>query len=128
MNGSTNASNIGGTVGSDTKPIKIVNGVATAVTYTLLTDATAQNITADKYFVGSHLRFRKDNADNRPGTIYKTNDTDVEIMDIRVDSEHNNADAFAILRLAMFKSSGNAALYLIKRINGTTTQTLLHSF
>ena len=32
MRGQTNASNIGGTIGSDTKPIKIVNGVATPVT------------------------------------------------------------------------------------------------
>ena len=31
MRGQTNASNIGGTVGSDTKPVKIVNGVATPV-------------------------------------------------------------------------------------------------
>ena len=31
MRGQTNASNIGGTIGSDTKPIKIVNGVAVPV-------------------------------------------------------------------------------------------------
>lgn len=39
MNGSTNASNIGGTVGSDTKPIKIVDGQAVAVTNNLIPDS-----------------------------------------------------------------------------------------
>ena len=37
MRGVTNADNIGGTVGSDTKPIKIVNGQAVAVSYDVIT-------------------------------------------------------------------------------------------
>ena len=55
MRGQTNASNIGGTVGDDTHPVKIVNGVATAVTNELQTVETpalvynANNITAYKY-------------------------------------------------------------------------------
>lgn len=36
MDGSTNASNVGGNVGSDTKPIKIVNGQAVAVNNDLI--------------------------------------------------------------------------------------------
>lgn len=36
MKGSTNAQTIGGTVGSDTKPVKVVGGIATAVTYDLI--------------------------------------------------------------------------------------------
>lgn len=56
MRGQTNASNIGGNVGSDTKPIKIVDGVATAVTNDLAFDmevvhkSGAENISGTKTF------------------------------------------------------------------------------
>ena len=41
-----------GNIGSDTKPIKIVNGVATAVTNDLIDSSTTQTITVNKQFNG----------------------------------------------------------------------------
>lgn len=50
MRGQTNASNIGGNVGSDTKPIKIVNGVPVAVAYDLLSTSGNQNLNGSLSF------------------------------------------------------------------------------
>lgn len=44
MRGQTNASNIGGTVGSDTKPIKIVNSIPIPVAYNLLSTVGGQKV------------------------------------------------------------------------------------
>lgn len=51
MKGATNAMTIGGTVGSDTKPIKIVDGQAVAVTNVLVDVVSNQTIDGNKKFV-----------------------------------------------------------------------------
>ena len=53
MIGPTNASKTGGTVGTDLKPIKLVNGVPTAVTNDLVDTASQQNIGGNKTFTGN---------------------------------------------------------------------------
>lgn len=60
MRGQTNASNIGGTVGSDTKPIKIVNGVATPVNSALQTQLapTVQTLTPRNDITGITISSR----------------------------------------------------------------------
>ena len=49
MRGQTNASNVGGTVGNDTQPIKIVDGVPQAVTSALMPKTNRQSATRVYY-------------------------------------------------------------------------------
>ena len=114
-----------GTVGTDTKPIKIVNGVATEVTNELMDLATNQNISGTKTFINSlntiDSRFDR-TATVGPGVwnndiiLYDTNRLPFMVMETGFRANGNR-----VVRLRLSTSSGT---YIYKEIfeitnNGT---------
>lgn len=94
-----------GTVGTDTKPIKIVNGVATAITNDLVTVNTAQFVTGAKYLT----------------TALHGQIPDVNRFDIRFDACNPNSSYVARLVL-MSNNDGSIAVALEKWTKTTDAQ------
>ena len=107
MRGQTNASNIGGTVGSDTKPIKIVNGVATAVTNDLAVDSAVMHNTGNEYITG-HKTFQSLGNDSSLDAIRYLSAGTPSSQEVQPIYTIYNADA----------SIRQANLYLQKDTNG----------
>ena len=76
MRGATNASNIGGTVGSDTKPIKIVNDVATPVANDLVSTQGSQSINGALTLRGMSMHdVFYDNGNSQSATVITSKNT-----------------------------------------------------
>ena len=140
MRGQTNASNIGGTVGSNTKPIMIVNGVAIAVPNEFVTLNTIQTITAKKRFNSSTLTvYKNTNIASNPssydacylqfddnvgkcGEVRRDGDATYQRALINVVDRYRNNEANLDIRM---NSNGQARLVLRKVINGTSSSTTI---
>ena len=113
-----------GNIGSDTKPVKVVNGVATEVTHELVTLDTNQNITSTKMFDKVSIDQRSITVgDNNTGSIFRVSDSVNDIYKFKVIGVQGTAE----LRLCIHKTTGVATLFLWKDVGGTQTQTQIAS-
>lgn len=109
-----------GNIGSDTKPVKVVNGVATEVTHELVTLDTNQNITSTKMFDKVGIDQRSITVgDNNTGSIFRVSDSINDIYKFKLVGVQGTAE----LRLCIHKTTGTATLFLWKDVGGTQTQT-----
>ena len=113
-----------GTVGTDTKPIKIVNGVATAVTNELVDISSAQTVGGQKEFVLPLNLLSQSAGDDQISKIYKSGDTNNDILNLLTFSAGGTND-YASLRLMIHKTTHVATLVLVKYVNGTMTSTTI---
>ena len=122
MRGQTNASNIGGSIGSDTKPIKIVNGVATAVTNDLALNSAVVHKTG--YEVISDTKVFQNDLARRIQNLASRSDTNPNFIasDIRFIAE--NGDELAILRFQQY-NGGRGLIVGLSDVNGNFTWTNL---
>ena len=107
-------------IGSDIRPIKIVNGEPVAIAGDLVTVSGNQTI-AGKTFNGGIDQLSVQAGDNEKGSIFKTSDTVNDLYKIRVYSSHGSGD-YAELRIAITKATGVATLYLVKNVGGVASQ------
>lgn len=123
MRGQTNASNIGGNVGSDTKPIKIVNGVATAVTNDLAVDSNVvhksgtETIGGAKTFTYTALFIKNNNINvlQRPSNFAFS---EIDFVDV-------NGSPFMQLRATMDQAGSRRFELNIRDISGNDHWTTL---
>jgi len=116
MRGSTNAETVGGTVGTDLKPIKIVNGVATPVANTLMDLVSDQDIFGVKSFKGE-LRVHTSTT-----LMYLT--TEVGSHDRSAEIRVSNGTNLGILYLTL-DNDGTLKLQLGKVVNGAYSSSVV---
>ena len=114
-----------GTVGSDLKPIKIVNGVATAITNDLVSTQGNQIIAGQKTFT-NNINLNIANGKGWIDSYYDSaqHHTGVTINSIDVENTANNCGLFIL----MDHAQGKARLVVRKVWNGTTTYNVLAEY
>ena len=116
MKGPTNAETVGGTVGTDLKPIKIVNGVATPVANTLMDTVSNQDIFGVKSFKGE-LRVHTSET-----LMYLV--TEIGSHDRSGEIRVSNGSNLGILYLTL-DNDGTLKLQLGKVMNGSYSSTVV---
>lgn len=121
MRGATNASNIGGTVGSNHSPIKIVNGVPQAVDYSLVDTVNNQTINGYKTFtapitINQNL--------GHWGTIFTEVDGTNRQVALSLTKQDND---YAGLYLRL-QPDGTCVVFAVKFINGVSSSISIASF
>ena len=108
-----------GTVGSNTKPIMTVNGVATAVTNDLVSCGNVnQTIIGDKTI--NHLFFKRP-SDNNKGYGYIENQYTTNINQTIIEVNNDDSSSRGRLYLRFNKTNNTVTLELQKNLNGTVT-------
>lgn len=107
MKGATNAMTIGGTVGSDTKPIKIVDGQAVAVTNDLAVDSEVIHKSGNQTLIGS-LSFGNDANGKIDGYVEGSGGSVVAL-------DSKNAVGYT-LRLVVVMQNNNIGKLLLQRL------------
>ena len=113
MKGTTNASNIGGTVGTDTKPIKIVDGKAVAVSNNLVSTQGDQTIngwlTLGNNNNGGQLNI------GRFGALYENHNLSTTYM--LLSSVNSTTGYQARLVLAVLNDANNTCTLSIQKLD-----------
>ena len=105
--------------GNNTKPIIIVNGIATAVTNDLVSCGNVnQTIIGDKTI--NHLFFKRP-SDNNMGYGYIENQYTTNINQTIIEVNNDNASSRGRLYLRFNKTNNTVTLELQKNLNGTVT-------
>lgn len=115
MIGDTNAQSVGGTVGTDTKPVKIVDGIAVAVTNDLISNTGNQSINGDLTVNKAIIDQLSIDVLSSSNNLYNTYDLDNAYADTR---------ARLVLRVG---GNGSCELYLEKYVLSTGVRTAQQS-